>query len=134
MKMRYFFFTLLLATSFAAGAQTIKIKGGTVWVDNKEFVYITEETVNTSMLSSIETDSDLVYMTLVDPTPGVSSDFDDRYYVLRFPDFDREAILRDRNKISVIKFLLTHGIIQDGHINRLNYESFIDKYGTEPEK
>lgn len=134
MNMRYFFLTLLLATSFAAGAQTIKIKGGTVWVDNKEYVYITEETSTVTMLSSLETDSDLVYLTLVDPTPGASSDFDDRYYRLRFPDYDREAIVRDFRKLSVIKFIVNQGLIEDGKINKLNFESFIEKYGTTPEE
>eukprot|EP01031_Cornospumella_fuschlensis_P005878 gene5878-7301_t len=132
--MRYFFFTLLLAASFSAGAQTIKIKDGTVWVDNKEYVYITDETATISMLSSIETDSDLVYLTLVDPTPGASSDFDDRYYLIRFPDFDREAVLQDFRKVSVLKFIVSHGLIEDGHINKLNFESFIAKYGTVEEK
>lgn len=134
MKMRYFLFALLSVASFAATAQNVKIKDGTVWVDNKEYVYITEETANISMLSSIETDSDLVYLTLVDPTPGQSSDFDDRYYVLRFPDYDREAIVRDFRKLSVIKFIASQGLIEDGKINKLNFESFIAKYGTVEEQ
>lgn len=132
--MRCFFLPFLLAASFAAGAQTVKIKDGTIWVDNKEYVYIVDETPTEFTLTSMESDSELVFVKLVDPTPGVSSDFDDRYYHLRFPDFDREAILRDTRKASVIKFLVSHGLIEDGHINKLNFQSFIEKYGLAPEE
>lgn len=134
MKIRYFFLCLLSVACVAASAQNIKIKGGTLWVDNNELVYITDETPTVTMLSSIETDSDLVYLTLVDPTPGQSSDFDDRYFRLRFPDYDREAIVRDFRKMNVLKLIVSQGLIEDGKINKLNFESFIAKYGTEPEE
>lgn len=135
MNTRYAFLLFCAAFfSLTAAAQTVKFKGKTVLVDGKEFAYITDETPVQFTLASIESDSELVYVKLVDPTPGALSDFDDRYYLVRFPDFDREAILRDSRKTSVIKWLASHGLIDDGHINKLNFESFIAKYGTVEDK
>ena len=133
MKIRSLLLALLFCSLLPAlRAQGVKIKNGTVWVDGQEFVNITDETPTSFTLTSIESDSELVYLKLIDPTPNVSNaDFDDRYFNLRFPDFDKEAIIKDSRKLSVIKFLYTHRIIVDGHISKSSFKSFITQYGIE---
>lgn len=124
---------LFCGVAASAGAQNVKIKNNTVFVDGKEYVNIVQDGPNKFALVSIESDSELVYMKLVDPTPG-NSDFNDNYFTLSFPDYDREMDYKNSQKTAVIKFLYNNRIIRDGRINKGTFPSFINRYGKEPEK
>ena len=133
MNTRFTLFLLFsVASVFYARSQNIKIKNGTVIADDQVFVNITDETPTSFTITSVDSDSELVYLRLIDPTPTQSNaEFDDRYYLLRFPDFDREAVVKDPRKIGVIKLLYSRRIITDGRINKSAFKSFITQYGIE---
>lgn len=54
---------------------------------------------------------------MFDPTPdGGLEGFDDRYFVLTFPDYDGEAEIKDSRRTELIKILYEYKMIVDNWI------------------
>lgn len=122
--------TLFLCGGFVYSNAQVKIKNGLVSVDGKEFVKITDETATNSTLRAIESDSELVYLSLVDPSPNASSDFNDNYYMIRFPVNDAEIKFKDFRKNVVIKFIYDYKIIENGRYNKAKLDAFIGRFAV----
>jgi len=120
--------TLFLFAGFLYTNAQVKIKNGIVSVDGKEFVKITEDTKSTSTLRAIESDSELVFLSLVDPSPNASSDFNDNYFMIRFPVNDAEIKFSDFRKPVVIKFIYDNKIIENGRYNKAKLDAFVARY------
>lgn len=119
---------LIFGTIVFAAAQDVKIKKGVVSVDGNEEALFDGDDKKFS-LTTMDGD-DLAFFNLMDPTPNDSPEFNDNYYIIRFPDHDRDVEFKDYRKILAIKYLFTHKVIEGGKINITNLNTFVEKYGV----
>lgn len=121
--------------NLAVFGQAVKIKKGIASVDNVPYASIDEKSPIEFNIKALETDSELVFVQMFDPTPdGGLEGFDDRYFVLTFPDYDGEAEVKTSSRTELIKILYQYKMIVDNWIPEESFKVFFARYGRKEKK
>ena len=110
-------------------AQDIKIKKNVIYVDGQEEATLEESPKNYWTIKSLETEDDLAFLKLIDPSKDETPDFNDNYFLLRFPDSDEDVEYKEFRLLYAIKFLYSNRVIEAGKVNIENLNEFVAKYG-----
>lgn len=121
---------LIFGTIVFAAAQDVKIKKGVVSVNGNDEALIEDDSPKKFTLKTIEDGEDLAFFILMDPSPNDTPQFNDNYYIIRFPDHDKDVEFKDYRKLLAIKFLFTHKVIEGGKINIENLNAFVERFGV----